>query len=472
VHAGVTEALDAARAALAGESAWVVGGAVRDGLLGRAVADVDLVMTGDVGAAARRLSRAAGGPAFELSGEFGAWRVIGPQRRWQVDLTRMQGASLAEDLARRDFTVNAMAQPLAGGDVVDPHGGAPDLAAGRLRMVSQAAFDDDPLRVLRLARFACELNLEPEAETVAAAAARAPRITGIAAERVFTELRRVVAADRVLDGLALMERLGLTEHVLPELAGLHGVEQNRYHHLDVHDHTLAVLEEAVALERDPAAALGDALAGPIRAFLAEPLADEVTRGTALRFGALLHDVAKPETQTRNADGSVLGFPGHADLGADRSRAALARLRTSERLQAHVAALARHHLRLGYLVHELPLDRRTIHRYLVATHPVEVDVSLLSVADRLATRGRKADAAIARHLDAAVEVLPDALAHARVRAQPPLLRGDELAAELGLAPGPRIGALLAELAEARFAGQIATREDALALARRLSGGGGG
>jgi hypothetical protein len=198
----------------------------------------------------------------------------------------------------------------------------------------------------------------------------------------------------------------------------------------------------------------------------------VTRGTALRFGALLHDVAKPETQTRNADGSVLGFPGHADLGADRSRAALARLRTSERLQAHVAALARHHLRLGYLVHELPLDRRTIHRYLVATHPVEVDVSLLSVADRLATRGRKADAAIARHLDAAVAVLPAALAHATVRAQPPLLRGDELAAELGLAPGPRIGALLAELAEARFAGEIASREDALALARRLSGGGGG
>jgi tRNA nucleotidyltransferase/poly(A) polymerase len=468
----VTEALDAARAALAGESAWVVGGAVRDGLLGRAVADVDLVVAGDVGAAARRLSRAAGGPAFELSGEFGAWRVIGPQRRWQVDLTRMQGGSLAEDLARRDFTVNAMAQPLAGGDVVDPHGGAQDLAAGRLRMVSDAAFDDDPLRVLRLARFACELHLEPEAETVAAAAARGPRIAEVAAERVFAELRRVVAADRVLDGLALMERLRLTEHVLPELAGLRGVEQNRYHHLDVHDHTLAVLEEAVALERDPAAALGDDLAGPIRAFLAEPLADEVTRGTALRFGALLHDVAKPETQTRNADGSVLGFPGHADLGADRSRAALARLRTSERLQAHVAALARHHLRLGYLVHELPLDRRTIHRYLVATHPVEVDVSLLSVADRLATRGRKADAAIARHLDAAVAVLPAALAHATVRAQPPLLRGDELAAELSLAPGPRIGALLAELAEARFAGEIASREDALALARRLSGGGGG
>ncbi|MDX6686528.1 MAG: poly(A) polymerase, partial [Baekduia sp.] len=114
------EALDAARAALAGEPAWVVGGAVRDELLGRPVADFDLVVGGDVRRAARALGKAAGGPAFELSGEFGAWRVMGPGRRWQVDVAPLQGGSLDADLARRDFTVNAMARPLGGGDVVDP----------------------------------------------------------------------------------------------------------------------------------------------------------------------------------------------------------------------------------------------------------------------------------------------------------------------------------------------------------------
>jgi poly(A) polymerase len=427
-------------------------------------------VAGDVRAAARRLARQAGGPAFELSGEFGAWRVIGPERRWQVDLTPVQGGTLAEDLARRDFTVNAMARPVDGGATVDPHGGAGDLAAGRLRMVAEAAFDDDPLRVLRLARFACELGLEPEPETVAAAARRAPRIGEVAAERVFAELRRVVAADAVLAGLALMERLGLTAHVLPELAALRGVEQNRYHHLDVHDHTLEVLAETVALERDPEPALGAALAAPLRAFLAQPLADELTRATALRFGALLHDVAKPETQARHEDGSVLGFPGHAEQGADVSRAVLTRLRASERLRAHVAALARHHLRLGFLVHAQPLDRRAIHRYLVATSPVEVDVSLLSVADRMATRGRNAGPAIERHLEVARIVLPAALEFPAAAAQPPLLRGDELARELGLRPGPALGALLAQLAEARYAGEVATREDALALARRLADAG--
>jgi poly(A) polymerase len=463
VTAGV---LDVARAALADVPAWVVGGAVRDALLGRPTADVDLAVDGDVRAAARALGRAAGGPSFELSETFGGWRVIGPGQAWQVDLTPVQGGSLQEDLSRRDFTINAMAQPLTGGEIVDPHGGATDLAARRLRMVSAASFDADPLRVLRLARFACELGLEPEPETVAAAAARASRIEAVAGERVFTELKRVVVAEAVREGLALMDRLDVTPHVLPELAGLRGVEQNRYHHLDVHDHTLAVLDETIALEQDPGAVFGEPLGERLRAFLAEPLADGLTRAGALRFGALLHDVAKPETQARHEDGSVLGFPGHADLGADRSRAALARLKASEKTRAHVAALARHHLRLGYLVHQTPLDRRAIHRYLMVTHPVEVDVSLLSVADRLATRGRKADVAIARHVDVARTVLPYALDFAEYRAQPPLVRGDELAAELGLRPGPALGRLLAQLDEARFAGEIATHDEALALARTL------
>ncbi|HEV7494739.1 HD domain-containing protein [Baekduia sp.] len=460
------EALEAARGALAGVPAWIVGGAVRDELLGRPTADLDLVVDGDVRSLAKALSRAAGGPAFELSDAFGAWRVVGPEHRWQVDIMRLQGDSLIEDLAKRDFTINAMARPLAGGELVDPHDGAGDLAARRLRMVAPSSFEDDPLRTLRLARFASELAMEPDPETAAAAAQRAPQIAGVAAERVFAELKRVIAADRVLEGLALMDTLGLTPHVLPELSALRGVQQNRYHHLDVHDHTLEVLAETVALERDPGATLGAELDAPLRAFLAQPLADELTRATALRFGALLHDAAKPETQAFHADGTVLGFPGHADLGAERSRAALTRLRTSERLRAHVAALARHHLGLGYLVHKAPLDRRTIHQYLVKTAPVEVDVSLLSIADRLATRGRKAEEAIVKHLEVARVVLPQALAYTDWVAQPPLIRGDELAQALEIRRGPQLGQLLAAIAEARYAGDVSTADEAIALARTL------
>jgi poly(A) polymerase len=225
-----------------------------------------------------------------------------------------------------------------------------------------------------------------------------------------------------------------------------------------------VLQATIDLERDPSSALGDDdLAAPVQALLAEPLADQLTRGGALRFGALLHDVAKPRTRTEFPDGRI-GFPKHDEQGAEMARAALARLRASERLRAHVAALTRHHLRLGFLVHDMPLDRRAIYRYLVACEPVEADVTLLSVADRLATRGRKADEAIARHLELARQVLGEALARRAAGTLPPLVRGDELAAELGIARGPRLGQLLAMIAEARFAGEVSTRDEALALAR--------
>jgi poly(A) polymerase len=451
------------REALGGERAWLVGGALRDRLLGRPTPDLDVVVDGDVRSAARRLGRGLGGASFELSDQFGAWRIVARDRGWQVDLTPLQGGSLEADLGARDLTVNAMAEPLAGGELVDPFGGARDLRERRLRMVSPEAFAADPLRTIRVARLATELGFEIEPATADAVRAHAPRLGEVSPERVFAELRRVVTADAAVSGVGLIEELGLTASVLPELTALRGVEQNPYHHRDVHGHTLEVLQATIDLELDPARDLGDELAEPVRALLAEPLADQLTRGGALRFGALLHDVAKPRTRTELPDGRI-GFPHHDEQGSEMARAALARLRASERLRAHVAALTRHHLRLGFLVHDMPLDRRAIYRYLVACEPVEADVTLLSVADRLATRGRKADEAIARHLGLARQVLAEALARRSAGAQPPLVRGDELAAELGIARGPRLGELLALIAEARFAGEVSTRDEALALAR--------
>jgi tRNA nucleotidyltransferase/poly(A) polymerase len=463
--AGRSPSLPIARDALRDRAAWIVGGAVRDELLGRTTADLDVVVDGDAGAAARAVARAARGPVFELSDEFGAWRVMAPDRAWQIDLSSLRGGSLHGDLALRDFTVNAIAEPLGGGELVDPHGGADDLAAGRLRAVGSRAFAADPLRVVRLVRLAAQLSLAPDPDTITLARASAPAAATVAQERVFAELKRILAGDGVVASLALMDELGLTAAILPELHALHGVEQNRYHHADVHAHTIEVLEQTMALQADPGAVLGDENAGAITALLAEPLADEVDRGFALRLGALLHDAAKPATLGRRDDGTPT-FVGHDRAGAGLAREILTRLRASERLKAHVAALTRHHLRLGFLVHETPLSRRALYRYLTATEPVEVDVTLLSVADRLATRGRKAQESIAKHLDLAREVLPAALqwrAQGRRRA---LVRGDELAAALAIESGPELGRLLAEIDEARFAGELATPDEAVAFAARL------
>lgn len=451
-----------ALAGIAG-GAWLVGGALRDRLLGRPTADYDIAVAGDPERIARQLGRSAGGHAFALSGAFGVWRVVAHERTWQVDVLPVIGDTIEADLANRDLTVNAIAEPLSGGDYVDPFGGLADLRTGRLRMVSPEAFARDPLRTLRLARLACELGFAVEPQTTAAASRGAAALRDVAPERIFAELKRIVIADRPLDGLALMDAIGATDVVLPELSALRGVEQSHFHHLDVYDHTRAVLAETIELERDPQERF-PGNADEILRLLAAPLADALTRGQALRFGALFHDLAKPQTRHVTPEGRVT-FLGHDEAGATLASNALGRLRASERLREHVAALTRHHLRLGFLVHETPLSRRAIYRFLRACGPVQADVTLLSVADRLATRGSGSPAAITRHMDLARLLLAEALSWQADPPRPPV-RGDVLARELGIRPGPAIGRVLQELEEASFAGEIASPEQAIAVAREL------
>src|SRR6185312_12092680 len=418
-------------------------------LLGRPTDDLDISLDGDPRRAARAIARATGGAAFQLSGAFGAWRVVGPGHGWHVDLVELRDADIGAGLAARDFTINAMAEPLAGGPVLDPHGGRADLEARRVRMVSRGALAEDPLRTLRAIRLVTELDLTLDEDTGRAVAAHAPAIDEVASERVFGELKRVVTADRARTGLALMDRYGLMAAVLPELEQLKGVEQNVFHHADVYDHTLEVLDAVAVLERG---AQGEVIAER----LAEPLGDELTKGGGMRFAALLHDAAKPATRGELPDGRVT-FVGHDAAGAELARGVLRRLRASQRLSDFVAALTLHHLRLGFLVHEQPLDRRSVWRYLRATAPYSPEVTIFTVADRLATRGRNAEEAIAAHVALAHELLGHALADAP---REPLVRGDDLARELGIRPGPRLGELLARLEEDRFAGEIATRDDAI------------
>jgi poly(A) polymerase len=476
-------ALEIVRSALAGREAWIVGGAVRDHALGRPVADLDVVLDGDPGEAARAIARAAksagtGAVCFALSEEFGAWRVVSPANRrsdgstiggsWQVDVERMQGGSLQADLALRDFTVNAIAEPLHGGALLDPLGGLADLRSGRLRCAGPTAFEDDPLRVLRLVRVAVELGLEVDPQAVADAHRQVARLREVSPERVFSELQRIISSEEALRGLGLMGDIGATQIVIPELDAMRGVEQSRFHHLDVYGHTLEVLERAIALTVNPESILGEEQSVRVGALLSEPLADGMTRGEALRWGALLHDAAKPATRSVRVLDRRVTFIGHDLQGADLTRDVLGRLRTSVRLREHVAALVRHHLRLGFLVHEpQPLAPGTVFAYLHECEPVEVDVTLLSMCDRLATRGSKAEQAIEAHMDLARPMLSDALRWREEGRPKPLLRGDELARELGIGLGPRVGELLALLARAQYTGEVSTREQAVAFARRLS-----
>ena len=447
-----------------GDGVWIAGGAVRDAALGREVTDLDLAVAGDPGPVAKALGRGLGEHAFELSAEFGTWRVVAPSRGWQVDITALRGSSIEDDLAARDFTVGAVAVPLAGGEAVDPFEGLADLERGVLRAVGPRTFEEDPLRLLRAARLAAQLNLEIEAGTVALAHDSAARAAEPAGERQLAELRQLLGGPDPMRGLALLDELHLTAVVLSELEATKGVGQGPNHHLDVHGHTLEVLEHTLDIEANLGRFVGEERAEEAAAMLAEPLADEMDRATALRFGALLHDIAKPQTRAER-DGFV-GFKGHDVEGVEAIGAIMGRLRASRKLTRYLQALTLHHLRLGFMIKDAPLPARRVHEYLRATEPVTVDVTLLTVADRLAARGAGPIARpemVQAHLDLAREMVAAALDWRREGPPEPLLRGDEIASELGL-EGPAIGEKLAELEAAQYAGEVTDRTQALSLLR--------
>lgn len=453
----LVRALVPLQAAFAGDGdLWLVGGAVRDVLLDRPLSDWDLVTTGDAEQTARAYAKSVGAPVFPLSERHGAWRVVGEDH--EVDITGAPDGITA-DLLRRDLTVNAIAVRVADGETLAVPGALDDLDERVLRVVSDSSFQDDPLRLLRLVRLSIELDLTVVPETAALAQRDAARASEPAGERQRAELERILVSRDPVDGFRFLDQLGLLGVVLPEVKALASVEQNRYHHLDVLDHTLQVLDAATDLIEQPEFVFG-AAAPDVAAALSEPLDADCDVALAVRWGALLHDIAKPYTRAEFENGHI-GFPGHAQQGAEMAAAILERLRYSSAMQKCVALLVREHLRLGFLVPEGELDARAVHRYRVATEPWAIASVVVSLADRWSTRGIRARQRwIRRHEQLAIE-MTQALT---VPVPAPLIRGDALAEAIGCEPGPTIGVLLAQIAEEQAAGTIANEAEAIAFAR--------
>ena len=299
----------------------------------------------------------AGGPAFQLSGAVRRLaRARRPTARWQVDVTAAAGRrrSRRTSPSATSRSTRSPSRWTAARSSIRTAAPATSTRALPADGVGGGASTATRCACCALARFAVRARTSSADPATVAAAARARRGSSeVAAERVFGELKHVVAATARSRGWRSWRRLGLTEHVLPELAALRGVEQNRFHHLDVHDHTLAVLEATIELERDPAAALGDEHAERGRRV---PRRAAGGRADARRRAALRRAAARrrpsPRRAATHAGRATSTFIGHDARGAQLARGAT-RLRASERLRAHVAALAEHHLRLGFLVHRAP-----------------------------------------------------------------------------------------------------------------------
>ena len=459
----------AARTALEQQGpVWIVGGAIRDAMLGERVSDADLALErGREESAARAIAKVAGGTAFQLSEEHATWRAIAPTGGWHVDVVALRAESIEDDLRARDFTVNAIARPLEGRELIDPTGGLADNQARLLRAASEAAFEDDPMRLLRAARLAAGHDLAIEQETAQLARATASRAADPAGERQFAELRGIVAGPRPLRGIELMDELDLTAVVLPELEALRGVVQNPNHHLDVLGHTLAVLEEWL---RPRAGHRG------------------LRRGARIRDRRLLERAVRRRAQpSRGASvrralprcrqaGDPLGGFGVRDLHRPRRgrrpdhRRHLQTPAGEPQAQRQPPEPRAPPPATRLPVHQRPLSRRAVYDYLVATEPVSADVTLLTVADRLAARGEGPLASpemIEAHMELAREMLRPALDWHRDGPPRPPLSGDDLARELGIEPGPELGRVLEELRAETFTGEISSRAEAIERARQLT-----
>ncbi len=309
-------------------------------------------------------------------------------------------------------------------------------------------------------RGACELGFSCDDQTASLAQESAQMLTSVAGERVFAELKRILASNQPVEGIRMLDELGLLGVILPEIANLKGVEQSEYHHLDVFEHTLEVLAAVVGLEMDPSP-LGQPGSEVVER-LKQPLSDDLTRWHALRLASLFHDCAKPQTRSVDDDGRVT-FHGHDKAGAALAKTAMKRLRSSQRLANYVADIALHHLAMTFQLSKAPTDRE-LYAFLREISPVEVDAIAISVADRIATRGKNYEQATQTQLEQAAILLPKALDWSR-REKAPLIRGDVLATELGIEEGPLLGRLLQELDAARYCQEIEGSEDALVHARR-------
>ncbi len=429
----------------AGHELWLVGGPVRDAFLGRRSADLDFTTDARPDRTAALLKR-WGDAHWDIGREFG---TIGARKRTGdldvvVEVTTYRsesydpasrkpevsyGDDLTGDLSRRDFTVNAMALRLPSLELADPHQGLRDLAAGLLRTpgTAESSFSDDPLRMMRAARFAAQLGVRVAPDVVAAMSAMAERITIVSAERVRTELEKLLVGADPVAGLRLLVDTGLADHVLPELPALKLEIDEHHRHKDVYEHSLTVLQQAVDREDGP----DGEVPGP---------------DLVLRLAALLHDVGKPRTRRFEPGGGV-SFHHHEVVGAKLVRKRLKALRFDSDTVKAVSRLTELHLRFhGYGDGEW--TDSAVRRYVTDAGPLLARLHKLTRSDCTTRNQRKA-----RRLSAAYDDLEARIARLREQeeldAVRPDLDGTAIMALLGIGPSRTVGRAYQHLLELRM-----------------------
>lgn len=453
----------------------LVGGALRDRLRGQFPTDLDWAVPDDALAVAHRFAQATDGHLVVLDPARGIARVVWPEASEQYDIVPLTGGSIATDLARRDLTINAMAMPLSEqalawladpvrptpATLVDPYGGQSDLRARQIRALSEANLLDDPLRLLRVFRFASRTGFTIAADTLAWVRQHGHRIGRVAPERVAHEVYQLFAG-QAGPVLKQMQETGFLLDLWPEMRPMLDVPPNQHHHLDVLSHSVEV---AWQLERVLAGATAFGPLGPdVDDYLATELAHGRRIGPWLKAAALWHDLGKPATYT--LEGDRARFTGHDKVGATIMTSLGERLRLSQHESRWLSLMVAQHLRPGHLLNA-PVTPRALYRFYRELGHDSLGVALLAWADRLGTQGPAITAADNRAMVEMAHSLIDGYREwaAPLAAAPPLVDGRQLMAALGWQPGPHVGRMLVRLREAQALGEIGDTDAAIAQARQ-------
>jgi len=469
----------------------LVGGAVRDRLLGRASGDLDFAVPQGALKLARGVANRTQGAFFPLDEESDTGRIVYVHEdgtRTRADFAAYRRPDLASDLAARDFSINAIALDPRTNENLDPVGGLKDLRDKRIRACSPQSLTDDPVRILRAVRLAASLGFNIQLETRKLMKEAAPLLSRVSPERLRDELLKMLGGPRPATSLRALELLGALPYLLPELPALKSVGQPAPHVHDVWAHTLAVVGhlEGILAALEPGRTPGedtDLFEGMISLrlgryrqhfaahFSSDP-ASESTPRSLLFFAALYHDIAKPQTRALH-EGRVR-FLGHDELGtrvtAERARA----LRLSNDDISRLKAIVAHHMRLHFFTNRLavknsPPSRRAIYRFFRDAHEAGVDLCLLGLADLRGTYEQTLPQELwTACLDVCRILLENWWEKPQETVSPPnLVNGHDLIASLGLIPGPIVGKVLEAVQEAQATGGLppgATREEALAFAQ--------
>ena len=470
--------------------AYLCGGFVRDGLLGRPTKDLDIAVDANPIPLARAVADFLGGSFVPLDKKGREGRVLVREKgeQWQIDISILRGRDIEEDLRKRDFTINALALPLEQienpeapySHLIDPTGGRRDLEEGIIRAPQDTSFREDGARLLRAIRLAASLGFRIEERTLELIRADSHLVEGVSGERIRDELCGILDAPHPGRSLKLMEDLGLLARIIPELEAAKGVDQPGAHYWDVFVHSIQTVAAAdLILAPESSSSAREDFGPMIREAVSliprppevferfkERVAERRTRATILKLAALLHDIAKPQTKTVE-DGRAR-FLGHARLGAEMAEEVLARLRLSNREIGMIKTMISEHLRPGQISQkgEMP-TRRAIYRYFRDLGDVAFETLYLHLADFLASRGPLLDLKEWKWEVRRVEFIIEKRLREEKQIVPPrLVNGYDLMGHLELSPGPLVGKLLEAIREAQAAGEVRTKEEALELARRL------